>query len=376
MDNGTASQFLDRSIWPDRRILDLFDISMPIIQAPMAGANNSAMAAGVSKVGGLGSLPCALMSAEQAEHEIKVIRQTTSKPINLNFFAHTPPTLDEMAIEAWRKALSRYYAEFGIVQSGPLPVSNRAPFDEAFCRLVEAHRPTVVSFHFGLPSAAFVSRVKATGAKVISSATTVGEAKWLEARGVDAIIAMGSEAGGHRGNFLSQGVVDQVGTLALVPQVVDAVDVPVIAAGGISDGRGIAAALALGASAVQIGTAYLFTPEATIKSYHRRALREAFPEDTMITNVFTGRPARGIANRLMLEVGPISEIAPDFPLAGGALMPIRKKTEENDSGDFSNMWCGQAVRLGKEMSAADLTEHLAQETLRRLDIFKSDTKKR
>jgi nitronate monooxygenase len=244
----------------------------------------------------------------------------------------------------------------------PTPVSNRAPFDNATCEVVEALRPQVVSFHFGLPEKSLLDRVKATGAKVLSSATTVEEAIWLEQHGCDAIIAMGNEAGGHRGMFLSDDLSSQVGTFALVPQIVDAVKIPVIAAGGISDARGVAAAFMLGASAVQVGTAYLFTPEAKISASHHKALRTARESDTAVTNLFTGRPARGILNRVMRELGPMSDKAPAFPLAGGALLPLRAKGEA----DFSNLWAGQAFPLGKELSTAELTRKLAEEGLAKL----------
>jgi nitronate monooxygenase len=231
---------------------------------------------------------------------------------------------------------------------------------------VEKARPEVVSFHFGLPESALLARVTATGAKIIASATTVAEARWLDEHGVDAIIAMGVEAGGHRGNFLSDDMARQVGIFALVPQMVDAVKVPVIAAGAIADARGIVAALALGASAVQIGTAYLFSPEAKVPAVHREALETAADDNTMVTNVFTGRPARGIINRLMREVGPLSAEAPSFPLAGGALAPLRAKAEASGSGDFTNLWSGQAARLARAMPAGELTRTLAAEALARL----------
>ncbi|WP_223817399.1 NAD(P)H-dependent flavin oxidoreductase, partial [Pseudomonas alloputida] len=245
----------------------------------------------------------------------------------------------------------------------PTPVSNRAPFDEQSCLLVEALRPEVVSFHFGLPQAELLQRVKASGAKVLSSATTVEEAAWLERNGCDAIIAMGYEAGGHRGMFLSDDITSQIGTFALVPQVADAVGVPVIAAGGIADHRGLLAALALGASAVQIGTAYLFCPEAKVSPAHRRALDSAPASDTALTNLFTGRPARGINNRIMRELGPMSELAPRFPLAGGALMPLRAITDPQGKSDFSNLWSGQALRLGRHMPAGELTREIAGKAL-------------
>lgn len=350
----------------DRRIEELFGIDLPIIQAPMAGAQASAMAIAVANAGGLGSLPAALLTHEQMRTELAIIRQQTGKPINVNFFCHTPPEPDAAREAGWRTRLASYYAEFDIDPAAPIPSSNRAPFDEAFCAIVEEYRPEVVSFHFGLPNAALVDRVKATGARVLSSATTVAEARWLEARGCDAIIAQGNEAGGHRGIFLTEAVGSQPGLFALLPQVVDAVKVPVIAAGGIADGRGIAAAFALGASAVQVGTAYLFTPEAKITPMHRAALRSATDDGTALTNLFTGRPARGLMNRVMREVGPISADAPAFPTAGGALMPLKAKAEAAGSGDFSNLWSGQAAALGREMGAGELTTALWAEAKARL----------
>ena len=356
--------------WPDRRILDLFAIDLPILQAPMAGASTPEMAIAVSAAGGLGALPCAQYDLAGALHAIETVRAGTSKPINVNFFCHTMPERSAAEDRRWRARLADYYREMGLDPETPSPPSGRTPFDTTFCALVEETKPEVASFHFGLPEPALLQRVKATGAKVIASATTVREARWLEARGCDAIIAMGYEAGGHRGTFLTddpnRDMTTQIGTFALVPQVVDAVKVPVIAAGGIADARGIVAAFALGAAAVQIGTAYLFTPEAKIPAFHRAALKSAAAEETMVTNLFTGRPARGLANRLMREVGPLSTEAPHFPYAGGALIPLRAKTEAAGSNDFSNMWAGQAAPLGVELPAGDLTQRLAIETLARL----------
>lgn len=343
------------SQWPDTRILDLLGIELPIIQAPMAGANGSAMVIATSNAGGLGSMPAAMLSIEQLREELKTIRQHTQRPFNINYFCHQVPAPDEQRARDWKDLLEPYYRELGADFDAPTPVSNRAPFDAAACEVVEEFRPEVVSFHFGLPEKSLLDRVKATGAKILSSATTVEEAVWLEQQGCDAIIAMGYEAGGHRGMFLSNDLSSQVGTFALVPQIVDAVKVPVIAAGGISDARGVAAAFVLGASAVQVGTAYLFTPEAKVSRSHYKALRTAKESETAVTNIFTGRPARGILNRVMREIGPISDKAPTFPLAGGALMPLRAK----DEADFSNLWAGQAFRLGVEMTAAELTRHLA-----------------
>jgi nitronate monooxygenase len=350
------------SQWPDTRILDLLGIELPIIQAPMAGANGSAMVIAASNAGGLGSMPAALLTIEQLREELKTIRQHSQRPFNINYFCHQPPAPDEQRARDWKSLLEPYYRELGADFDAPTPVSNRAPFDVAACEVVEEFRPEVVSFHFGLPEKSLLDRVKATGAKILSSATTVEEAVWLEQHGCDAIIAMGYEAGGHRGMFLSDDLSSQVGTLALVPQIVDAVKVPVIAAGGISDARGVAAAFMLGASAVQVGTAYLFTPEAKVSASHYKALRTAKESETAVTNLFTGRPARGILNRVMREIGPISDKAPKFPLAGGALMPLRAK----DEADFSNLWAGQAFRLSAEMTTAELTRRLADEALAKL----------
>lgn len=355
-------------MWPDRRIQELFGIEIPIIQAPMAGPSHYEMVIEVSEAGGLGSLPCATLTPEQVRTELGIIRQQTTKPISVNFFSHTAPEPDQAREAGWRKRLEPYYRETGIDPAAPIPSSNRAPFDDTLCTIVEEFRLKIVSFHFGLPEKSLLDRVRATGAKILSSATTVDEARWLEDRGCDAIIAQGSEAGGHRGIFLTDDIATQIGTFALVPQVVDAVKVPVIAAGGITDARGIVAAFALGAAAVQIGTAYLFTPQARLAAPHAAALRSPDADKTALTNLFTGRPARGIVNRLMREVGPISDLAPAFPLAGGALAPLRAKTEPQGSGDFMSLWSGQAARLARDgSSAGELTKLLAAEALAKLE---------
>lgn len=354
-------------MWPDRRLTDLFGIEHPILLAPMAGNVYAELAVAVAEAGGLGALPTATFSPQDQRTQLQLIRQQTAKPINVNFFCHQPPVPDEARETSWRARLKPYYDEFGVDPAAPIPVSNRAPFDEAGCQLVEEFKPEVVSFHFGLPDPALLERVRKTGAKIISSATSVDEAIWLDARGVDAIIAQGAEAGGHRGMFLGGDPLDiagtQAGTFALVPQVVDAVKVPVIATGGIADARGIVAAFALGASAVQIGTAYLFCPEAKVPALHRAALRNAKDNITALTNIFTGRPARGLLNRAMRELGPISREAPAFPLAGGALQPVKDKAMAQGTGDFGSLWSGQAARLSREMPAGDLTRLLAQEAL-------------
>ncbi|MCC3304012.1 NAD(P)H-dependent flavin oxidoreductase [Sneathiella sp. HT1-7] len=353
-------------MWPNERLLDLLQIEVPIIQAPMAGANGSALAISVSEAGGLGSLPCAMLNEDKMRAEAGNIRQQTANPFSMNFFCHTAvaPTPEQQA--AWTAQLTPFYTEYGLDPSDIAPASIRRAFDEGMCELVEDIKPNVVSFHFGLPDAPLLARVKAVGTRVISSATTVNEARWLEANGCDAIIAQGYEAGGHRGMFLTKDITAQAGTMALLPQVVDAVKVPVIAAGGIADGRGIAAAFALGASGVQIGTAYLFTPQSLISDLHRAALHQATDDQTVITNVFSGKPARGLINRIIREVGPMSEDVPPFPTAGAALAPLKAKAEEAGSGDFTSLWSGQAASLARDMDASELTRTLASDALQRL----------
>jgi nitronate monooxygenase len=337
----------------------LLGVELPIIQAPMAGVQGSALAVAVSNAGGLGSLPCALLDLEAMRQELAAIRAQSVQPFNVNFFCHTPlpPSAEREA--AWRATLAPYYQEFGIDASTIADGGGRAPFSAEVADVIEEFRPAVVSFHFGLPSPELLARVQSWGSKVLSSATTVDEARWLEARGVDAIIAQGFEAGGHRGMFLSEDPTTQVGTLALVPQIVRAVKTPVIAAGGIADAQGVAAALALGAAGVQVGTAYLLCPEATTSAVHRAALKSEAARHTALTNVFTGRPARGIVNRLIREAGPISAAAPTFPLAASAIAPLRARAEGLGSGEFSPLWSGQNASGCKEIPAAQLTRELA-----------------
>jgi nitronate monooxygenase len=339
----------------------LLGISLPIIQAPMAGVQGSALTVAVSNAGGLGSLPCAMLGLDAMRKELAAIRAQTTKPFNVNFFCHTEPGPSVERETVWRAALSPYFAEFGIdpnaVPAGP----GRSPFSSEAAEVLGEFRPAVVSFHFGLPSADLLARVRGWGARVLSSATTVDEARWLEARGVDAVIAQGLEAGGHRGIFLSEDLNTQVGTFALVPQIVQAVRIPVIAAGGIADAKGVAAAMALGAAGVQVGTAYMLCAEATTSAVHRAALKSDAARVTALTNLFTGRPARGIMNRLMRELGPTSAVAPAFPLATSAIAPLRAKAESLGSSDFSPLWAGQNTTGCKEVSAGLLTRELARE---------------
>jgi nitronate monooxygenase len=341
-------------MWPDRRLIDRFKTEFPIVLAPMAGVMDADLVIAVAQGGGLGSLPCAMLSAEKAREQVNIIRQRVSAPINLNFFCHKAVDADPAREAQWRQRLAPYYREHGLDPNAPINAANRAPFDAAFCAVVEELKPEVVSFHFGLPEPKLLQRVKGTGAIVMSSATTVKEAIWLEENGADVVM------------FLTDDIAEQPGTFSLLPQVVDAVKVPVVAAGGIADGRGIAAAFALGASAVQVGTAYLRCPESKVSAQGRVALAQASDESTVITNVMTGRPARGVANRVMREVGPISPDAPAFPHAATALGPLKAAAEKQGKVDFTNLWAGQAVRMGKEMPAAELTRALAGAALARM----------
>lgn len=342
--------------WPDRRWLDLVGTEHPLIQAPMAGAGGVELCAAAIAGGAVGSLPCALLTPDQVRAQVSEVRARGAGPLNLNFFCHRMP--DPVDDRAWRALLQPYYAEYGAEpgNGGAL----RLPFDADMCAIVEELKPAVVSFHFGLPEAPLLERVKASGAPVIGNATTVAEAHWLAERGVDAIIAQGFEAGGHTGRFLGSDPAEAMGLFALLPQVADAVSVPVIAAGGIADGRGIAAALTLGASAVQLGTAYLHSPETPISDAHRAALRGGA---TLFTNLMTGGLARGLHGRLVDELGAVRAEAPPYPLASAALAPIRAVAERQCEYGFGPMWAGQAAALGSSLPAAELTRRLAAEAL-------------
>ena len=341
--------------WPDRRFLDLTGCEQPIIQAPMAGAGGVELCIAAVEGGALGFLPCGMLAPEHVRDQVAQVRSRTDGPFGLNFFCHQMPT--DVDDRAWRALLRPYYDEFGVEpgNGGAL----RLPFDAAMCALVEEVRPPVISFHFGLPDAELLARVKSTGAIVVGNGTSVDEARWLEKRGADAIIAQGLEAGGHTGRFLDP-EAEPIGLIALVPLIADTVSVPVIAAGGIGDARGIAAAFVLGASAVQLGTAYLHTPEAKISDVHRRRLHDG---RTLVTNLMTGGLARGLHGRLVDELGRVRSEAPPYPLASAALAPIRAAAEARGEYGFGPMWAGQAAPLGQSLAATELTRKLARDAL-------------
>ncbi len=335
----------------------------------MAGAGGVALAQAAQSGGALGSLPCATLSPSALESDLKTLNEASIGPLNVNFFTHSPQPDSPNAQQQWQTSLSDAYKTWGIDPNLSVSGAARSPFNDALCTLIEATPPAVVSFHFGLPEPALVERVKAAGCQVWSSATTVAEARWLADNGADAIIAQGFEAGGHRGLFLDPltgaeietdevgFIAHQVGTLSLVPQIVDAVSVPVIAAGGIADGRGMAAALALGASAVQIGTAFLLTAEATITTMHRDALLSGSAEKTALTNVFSGKPARSAVNEVMRTHGPMSTRVPAFPTAAAALAPLKAAAEAEAKADFSSLWSGQSANLAVKLIQENQTKH-------------------
>jgi nitronate monooxygenase len=340
---------------------EILGIEIPIIQAPMAGAQDSALAIAVSNAGALGSLPAAMLSPEALRAELAAIRAQTSRPFNVNFFCHDAPAPNAEREGRWRALLAPYYVELGVDANAAASGPSRAPFGEAAAAVLEAIAPPVVSFHFGLPSVELLRRVRALGAKILSSATTVEEARWLEARGVDVIVAQGLEAGGHRGTFLSGDLATQPPAMRLLADVLQAVRVPVVVAGGIASAGAVRAAIDMGAAGVQIGTAYLLCPEARTSPIHRALLKSQRAHETAVTNLFTGRPARGIVNRLMRELGPMHPLTPEFPLAAAAIAPLRAKAEAGGSGDFSPLWCGGDPSGAREVPAGVLTRALAAE---------------
>lgn len=349
--------------WPDRRFADLLGSLHPIVLAPMAGAGGVELAAAALSGGAVGSLPCAMLAPDEVADQVAQLRARAAGPVCLNFFCHSVPA--ETDESDWRALLEPFYERYGLAAGGAGGPARR-PFDESLCAAVESVRPELVSFHFGLPEEALLDRVRNAGAKVVATATTVGEARWLAERGVDGIVAQGWEAGGHSGRFLGGRPEEQMGLFALLPQIVDAVGLPVIAAGGIADGRGIAAALVLGAAAVQIGTAYLHCPESLIRPAHRAALASEAAENSVFTNLFSGGLARGLWTEPMQALGPVRAEAPPFPLATAALAPLAGAAAERGEAGFRPMWAGQSARLGRPLPARELTERLAADALARI----------
>lgn len=329
----------------------LFDIELPIIQAPMAGVQGSALTIEVSMAGALGSLPCAMLTAEQIDAELRAIKAATSSPFNVNFFCHHHKPYNSLQADNWHAVLSEHFQQYQLSPEDIASGGGRSPFSHELADIIEPYLPFVLSFHFGLPVPDLLARVKSWGVPLISSATTVGEAQWLQSQGVSAIIAQGLEAGGHRGMFLTDDLTTQAGTIALLPQIIDAVDVPVIAAGGISTSSGVRAALAMGAVAVQAGTAFLLCDEAKTSTIHRQQLLSDAVQHTAVTNVFSGKPARSIVNRAVREIGPINDRVMDFPHTANAMAALRSRAEQEGNGDYSPLWCGQNAAGCSEVSA-------------------------
>ena len=346
--------------------------SIRLIQAPMAGSQNHRLAAAVFLAGGLGSIPAAMLTTEQLQTELSAFEDAIASltdiplqwggclPVNVNFFCHTPPTEQLEKEAAWRQQLTPLYQAHGIVPQSVGSGPGRAPFSEESLKLMGQFKPAVVSFHFGLPKTEWVQQLKSWGIQIWSSATTVQEAQWLEQEGVDAVIAQGLEAGGHRGMFLSEDLSTQMGCLALLPQICKAVKLPVIAAGGVSTAAAVSAAKALGANAVQVGTAFLTSHEATTSALHRQALMTDAAKHTALTNLFSGRPARGIVNKFMRDFGPLNPEAPAFPLATAAVAPLRAAAEAKGQSDYSPLWSGQNASDCQALPAADIAHKLLQ----------------
>lgn len=346
--------------WPDTPLAGRLGLDWPILQAPMAGSTTPELAAAVGAAGGLGALGCATQSVDASHAQITGFRRQSNRGLNVNFFCHKRPENITEGSETARARLAPYYEEAGL---GDVPEATEPfkPFGLDHLALVAELKPEIISFHFGVPEAALFDAVRETGAFIISTATTVAEARHLEDRGVDAIIAQGIEAGGHRGYFLESSLSQHSGLMSLLPQVVDAVDVPVIAAGGIADGRGIAAAMMLGAQAVQIGTAFLRCPEAATPETHKARLRAAAEASTRLTRLFSGRPARGVVNGMMTDLADVDDAAAPYPTQTALVAPLARALPEDRRADVSSIWAGQSVAMGRDLPARDVMTGLARE---------------
>lgn len=342
----------------------------PLVQAPMAGVQDARLAIAASRAGALGSLPCAMLDAKELQQQVQALRTALGPTgvFNLNFFCHRPQPMTAPQAAAWREVLSPLYAGYGL---GELPAqlpahlaaALRQPFTQDIAKAIAPFRPPVLSFHFGLPEPALLEYARSWGARIIASATTVQEALWLQAHGADAIIAQGLEAGGHRGHFLDTDTTRQMGLFALLPQVVDAVRLPVIAAGGIAGPREVRAAFALGASAVQAGTAYLLADESLTSALHRQALTSAAAQHTALTRAFTGGAARGIVNTAVRTLAAREASIPPFPLAAAGMAALRNAAEKHARADFSPLWSGQNNARLPTGPAASITHALGRAAL-------------
>lgn len=340
-------------------LLKLLGTKLPLIQAPMAGVQSSRLTLAACHVGALGSLPAAMLPPEKLCAEIETIRRHTDQPFNINFFAHKPPEYQPQQQAEWLAALAPFYREFGLTEHDIKSGGGRQPFSNEQAEIVMAYKPPVVSFHFGLPDQPLLDKVKSSGAVVMSTATTVEEARLLADKGADIVIAQGLEAGGHRGTFMDGAQAHQAGLFSLLPQVCEAAALPVVAAGGISNEATARAAKALGAAGIQIGTALLLTDEADTSKRHRAALQSPRAADTVLTNVFSGGLARSIRNRFIREAGPVNPAAPPFPLAQSASAPLRAAAEAQGTDEFSPLWAGQNAVLAQAGRAADIIVRLA-----------------
>lgn len=334
-------------------------LQYPVFQAPMAGSQDSRLAIAVSDAGGLGALPCAMLSAAQVVGQLEQIRARPGRLVNVNFFSHNPPESSDEDQEQWLDTLLPYFKELNADPGSVAAGAGRQPFSREYLEAVAPFKPEVVSFHFGLPEYHLLAPIKAWGGVVASSATTLQEGLWLQANGADLVIAQGLEAGGHRGHFLRADLEQQLSTNQLVKGLVQCLDIPVVAAGGISTPEQVSEALQMGAMAVQIGTGFLLSPEAKTSALHRAALKTEMTRNTAITNLFSGRPARGMVNRLMAELGPMSDKTPDFPLATNGIAPLRSAAEKEGSWDFSPLWAGEGASRCREQAAADLLRWFA-----------------
>jgi len=347
-------------------ITDLLGIEHPIIQAPMVGVSTTKLAAAVSNAGGLGSIGIGASTVEQARALIAETRALTERPFNVNLFCHRPAVADAERERAWLAHLRPFFEEFGAMPpSGLTEIYRSFLADPQMLEMLLAERPAVVSFHFGLPPQAWIDALQATGIRLLASATSLEEAVLVEHAGIDAVVAQGIEAGGHRGVFAPEQGDAGIGTLALVRLIAGHISLPLIAAGGIMDGQGIVAALALGAAAVQLGTAFVLCPESAANAAYREAMKSERAQRTQITAAISGRPARGLVNRLFTEVGaPGAPALPDYPIAYDAAKALHAAASASGSNDFAVQWAGQGAPLARAMPAATLIEELLKEMQR------------